>query len=273
MQIKRSWILVLFLFSLGCKEDVETIPKKEVVTVFFDSQSKLKVREDDTSEIVLPISLSAVQPNPVIVFYETIGQEVVNGSDFEIVSGNPLTIAAGSKQTSLTIKINNNEIVQPEQRAIYIRLRNTDQSNVKLAVPKEVVVEITEDDCLANISSTKIWIGALKIQSQNETLSGTGVENTTGLCSGSFNITGKLVGNQNPESTVTLSLLQDAPGSKTGAASIARAKLFTFTSQYDIEATGNYNEETKKITLDYSIFDLVNSSNNFNDTLIITVDE
>lgn len=273
MQIYGRLLLVLFLFSLGCKDDAESPPKKEEFTIFFDNQSKLKIREDENAEIILPISLSETQPNPVVVSYETIGQEVVNGSDFEILSGNPITIPSGSKQTSITIKINNNEIVQPEQRAIYIRLRSTDQSNIKIAVPKEVVIEITEDDCSENVSSTKVWMGALKIQSQQETLNGTGMENASGPCSGSFNITGKLVGNQNPESTVTTILTQDTPGSKTGTATISRAKLFTFTSQYEIEATGNYNEGTKKITLDYTIFDLTNSANNFNDTLVITVDE
>lgn len=270
--MKLDWrnVLVILLFAVGCSSDPEPVIKKEEITIFFNAQSKLSVREDIQDEVIIPIKISLSQETPIVVTYETIGQEVVKDSDFVILSDNPLVIPAGSSEASVRIKIIDNDVVQPEDRNIYLRFRSIDQSHVKVAVPKEVVIAIKEDDCAANVSNVNVWIGSLTFQSEGTTSTGTGSENSAGICSGTFNVKGKFVGSENPESTLTIRLTQNLEISTKGSASITRTKLFSFTSQYEVEATGVYDELTKKITLNYSIFDLNNSTNNFSSTMVIT---
>lgn len=264
----RNWCWVLLFFA-ACSEDAEPVIEQEEITIFFDSESKIEVKENDPTEIVIPIRISLSQEEAITVTYELIGQEVVSDSDFTLLSENPLIIPAGSTEASVRIRINDNNIVQPEDRNIYLRFRSIDKDFVKTAVPKEVVISIEEDDCLASISDVRIWIGSLTIQSSNESLDGTGEENSNGICSGSFNVKGKFVGDQNPESTLTVILEQDPLVTSKGVATVNRTKLFDFTSQYEFEATGTYDETTKKITLNYLFYDLNNTSNNFADTAVI----
>lgn len=264
----RNWCWFL-LFLAACGEDPEPEIKQEKITIFFDSESKIEIKENDNTEIVIPIKISLSQEESITVTYELIGQEVVSGSDFDLLSENPITIPAGSTQADVRIRINNNDIVQSEDRNIYLRFRAIDKDYVKTAIPKEVTISIEEDDCSLDTSDVSVWIGPLTIQSNNESLGGTGAENSNGLCSGTFNVKGKFVGNQNPESTLTVVLVQDPINPTKGTATISRAKLFDFTSQYEFEATGTYDETTKKITLNYSFFDLNNSTNNFADTAVI----
>lgn len=264
----RNWCWVLLFFA-ACSEDAEPVIEQEEISIFFDSESKIEVKENDPTEIVIPIRISLSQEEAITVTYELIGQEVVSDSDFTLLSENPLIIPAGSTETAVRLRINDNNIVQPEDRNIYLRFRSIDKDFVKTAVPKEVLISIEEDDCAASISDVTLWIGPLTIQSGNETLEGTGAENSSGICSGSFNVKGKFVGDQNPESTLTVILEQNSVVTSKGTASVDRTKLFDFTSQYEFEATGTYDETTKKITLNYLFYDLNNSSNNFADTAII----
>ena len=262
--------LILLVGLFGCSSDPEPSNQKEEITIFFNSPSKLEVKENNGNEIVLPIKLSVSEASPIEVTYEVIGQEVVNGSDFTILSENPLVIPAGNTEVNVSIQINNNEIIQTEERSIYLRLRTINQSHVKISVPKEVVITILEDDCAANISNAEVWMGALTIQNQNDTSPATGLENASGLCSGLIDIKGKFLGNQNPESTMTLQLTQDPNVITKGSLILERTKLFESTSQFEIEATGNYDELTEKMTLNYSFYDLNNSAKNFSGTMVIT---
>ncbi len=264
----RNWCWVL-LFVAACSDDPAPEVKKDEVSIFFDSQSKIEIKENDPTEIIIPIKISLSQEDPIIVTYELIGQEVVEGSDFDLLSENPITIPAGSTQAEVRIKINDNDIVQPEDRNIYLRFRSINQNYVKVAVPKEVKISIKEDDCSPNTSDVRVWIGQLIMQSNNETLTAIGSENSRGVCSGTFNVMGRFLGDQNPESTLTISLKQGQMPSTKGVATINRTKLFDFTSQYELEAIGTYDETTKKIVLNYSFFDLMNGSNDFSDTIII----
>ncbi|MFZ1807540.1 MAG: hypothetical protein WAU36_09980 [Cyclobacteriaceae bacterium] len=256
----------------ACSEEPEPEIKQEEITIFFDSESKIEVKENDDAEIVIPIKISLSQEESITITYELIGQEVVNGSDFTLLSDNPIIILAGSIQADIRIGINNNDIVQPEERKIYLRFRTIDKDHVKISVPKEVIISIEEDDCSPDIADVRLWIGPLTIQGDDETLSGIGAENSSGICSGTFNVKGKFVGDQNPESTLTIILDQNPMIVTKGIATVNRTKLFDFTSQYEFEATGTYDEPTKKITLDYSFFDLNNSANNFTDTVTITAE-
>ncbi len=264
----KSWCLILMIV-FSCKEDPEPVTPVEQVTIAFDFQAKLEVKESQSGEIVIPIKLSKAQQEPVVIAYEAIGQEVVNGSDFTILSPNPLTIPTGSTQVSISLKVNDNSVVQPEERNIYFRIRTINKENIKIAVPKEVVIAITEDDCKAEIANVKFWLGKLKLQIENDISNGNGIENTKGLCSGILDVTGKFIGSQNPESTVSIKLTRDTKIPTKGTAVVDRAKLFTFSSQYEVQADGSYDELKKRITLNYSFFDLSNSANNFKSTMLI----
>ncbi|GAB1444575.1 hypothetical protein MASR2M41_01860 [Flammeovirgaceae bacterium] len=258
------------MFIAACSDDPVPKIQKEKITIFFDSKSKIEIKENEASEILIPIKISLPQKDPIIIAYEVIGQEVVEGSDFTLLSENPLTIAAGSTQAEVRIRINDNNIVQLEERNIYLRFRAIDQDYVKIAIPKEVKISIKEDDCSSDVSDVRVWMGALTMQSSNETLTGIGSENSKGICSGIFNLKGKFVGSQNPESTLIFNLTQDQMITTKGVVTINRTKLFEFTSQYEFEATGTYDETTKKIILNYSFFDLIDSSNDFRETIVIT---
>lgn len=265
------YILLFFLIS-ACSEDKVVTAAPESFTVSFDFQSLFKIDENDPTELIIPIKLSRSLEESVAITYQPIEQDVVNGSDYSILSANPLIIAPGFLAANVLIRINDNDIVQPEDRKIYLRIRSISLKNGIIGVPREVIITIHEDDCAKQITDVKIWFGPLTIQSQNSSSAGTGSENAQGVCSGLLNVKGKFIGENNPESTLTVSLVKDSANPTKGDANISRSKLFAFTSQYEIEATGNYDEVTRRITLNYKFFDLNNSANNFESTAIITTD-
>lgn len=272
-----SWRLVGFVMVTSllwsCKDDEVTTPTPESFDVAFDFQSKFQIKEDDDTEIIIPIKLSESQTESVTVTYEYFVQDAVNGSDFTILSENPLVISAGSTSVNVRLRINDNMVPQPEDRKIFLRIRSVDKAHAKFGIPSEVEITIEENDCLSSVSTIQNWLGNLTIQTEIDTSTGTGLENSTGLCGGSFDIKGKVVGADNPESTLTIKLTKNLVEPAKGSAQISRSKLFTFTSQYEIEAEGEYDETTRKIVLNYNFFDLNNSANNFESSLLITADE
>ncbi len=262
---------ILFCFvSYACGEDEEVVIEPESFTVSFDFQSLFEIDENDPTEIIIPIKLNRSLEESVAITYETIGQDVVNGSDYSLLSANPLVIAPGSLTANVRITINDNSVPQPEDRRIFLRIRSINLKNGNIGVPKEVIISIKEDDCDKQITDVKTWFGELTIQSLNSSSAGMGSENAQGVCSGLLNVKGKFIGENNPESTLTVSLVKDSANPTTGEAAINRSKLFTFTNQYEIEATGTYDEEAGRITLNYEFFDLNSSANNFESTAIIT---
>ena len=257
----------------SCKDDEVTTPAPEPFDVTFDFQSKFQIKENDDTEIIIPIKLSGSQTEPVSVTYEYFEQDAVNGSDFTILSENPLVISAGSTSVNVRLKINDNQVPQLEDRKIFLRIRSVDKAQAKFGVPSEVEITIEENDCLSSVSTVENWFGSLTIQTEIDTSTGTGLENSTGLCGGSFDVKGRVVGADNPESTLTIRLAKYLSEPTKGTATINRSKLFTFTSQFEIEAEGEYDEATRKIVLNYKFFDLNNSANNFESSLLILADQ
>lgn len=260
----------VLLFMFACSEDPVSNPSLSLPSIAFNSESKIDVMENDPTIIAIPLKLSESQEVATSVTFEVIEQDVVEGSDFTILTENPVIIAAGSTEGKISIQINDNSIVQPEDRKIYLRIRSIDPSTIQIKVPKEVVITIKEDDCAANVPNVKLWIGDISVQNENDLTQATGLESSGGVCSGSFKVKGKFVGSENPESTVLVTLTQSATDKTKGTAKVARTKLFDFTSEYEFEASGTYDESTKKIIMDYSFYDLLDSSNNFSSTLTIT---
>ena len=165
--------------------------------------------------------------------------------------------------------INDNTIVQPEERKVFIQVRSVNPPAVEIKIPKQVVVTIEEDDCAVHIPKVEVWIGLVDIEGPFDPVTGEAVENPAGLCSGLLNVQGRFFGAQNPESSLTIALSQDFQGAVSGTASVARGQLFTFSTQFEYEASGFYDEKTGEIVLNFSLFDLVNSLNNFTGTHVI----
>jgi len=267
--LRKYWWLLIF--SVGCGKE-EPVPEKIIpFNVSFDFPSKLDINEDDDSEIEIPIRLDLSQKEAVSITYETIEQDVVEGSDYSVLSDNPLVIQSGDFSALVKLRINNNNIVQPEDRKIYLRIRSVSLKQAKIGIPTDVVITIREDDCNETVALAKNWFGDLTIQGESDFTEATGLEHKSGLCSGKVDIEGQFVGGNNPESKLTVSLIKDQIVPSEGEAIIERSKLFDFTNRYEIEATGSYDEVLKKMVLNYSFFDLENNANNFESTIIISV--
>ncbi len=261
-------VLVIFVgLLLGCGEDADIL--KAPVSLSFDFPAQISQKESDGTELIIPVQLSEAQATPVTVRFDIIGVEVVNGSDFNVLSANPLLIQPGSTQATVNIRLNDNAIVQPEERKIFIQVRSIEPSSIEAKIPKQVVITIEEDDCPLNVPNVEVWIGEVDIEGPFDPASGVALESPGGLCSGLLNVQGRFFGSQNPESTVIIALAQKFPGATSGTTSVANGPLFTFSDQFQYEATGTYDEETGEIVLNFSLFDLVNSLNNFTGTHVV----
>lgn len=270
--MSRRWLCFFLILIFGCSKD-EPAPEKIVpFDVAFDFQSKVDVKENDASELEIPIKLELSQEEDVVVFFEIFNQDVATGSDYTVLTENPVTIPSGSLSAVVKIKINDNEVVQPEDRKIYLRIRSVNLKRAQIGIPNEVVVSIIENDCDLSVTKAENWFGNLQILNENDVSSAVGKESISGICSGKLDVQGKFVGSSNPESTLTITFKKDLEDPLKGEATIARSRLFTFTSQYEFAAEGTYDEVTRKITLNYFFFDLNNSANNFESTLIISAE-
>lgn len=270
MRVCGLCLFLLIVIFNGCSKDEPAPIQIVAFNVAFDSPSKIDIKENDPTELEIPIKLEISQEEDLSVAFEIFNQDVATGSDFTLLSQSPIVIAAGSLSGSVRLKVNDNEVVQSEDRKIYLRIRSVDAKGAKIATPKEVVITIVENDCAASVTQVEPWFGSLQIVNESEVSSAVGGENVAGLCSGKLDVQGKFLGNENPESKLTIELSKSTPESNTGGAEINRTKLFSFTSQFEIEATGTYDEVARKIVLNYFFFDLNNSANNFEATLTVS---
>ncbi len=264
-------MLFLIWWPFACSEEEAPKPFPVTSSIFFEGPSVIEVVERDEDLIEVPIKLSVAQENQLTVSYEVIGEEVFNGSDFELMSVNPIVINAGSTSAKVSIKINDNSVVQPEERKIFLRFKSTGDSEVQIKSPKEVVISILEDDCLPSIPNTATWAGPVLVQDESSTTDGTGSVESSGICSGQVSVAARFFGEQNPIIIVLIQLLPGSTGAESGVAAVARFKPFAGSPQFEYEANGSYSQLTKTIILDYMLFDLNNSANNFTGTHVISV--
>ncbi len=263
--------MLLVGLSFACSEDETPKPFPVTASIFFEGPSVIEVIESDEDLIEIPIKLSVSQESELTVSYEVIGEEVINGSDFEVTSVNPIVINAGGTSAKVSIKINNNSVVQPEERKIFLRFKSTSPSEVQIKNPKEVVISILEDDCPPSSPNTATWVGPLVVQDESSTTDGTGSVDSNSICSGQVSVVARYFGEQNPTSTVLIQLVPGSSGAASGLATVARFKPFAGSPQFEYEADGTYSQLTKTIILDYMLFDLNNSANNFAGTHVISV--
>jgi len=267
----RVLVLLLIGLSFACSEEEAPKPFPVTASIFFEGPTVIEVVESDEDLIEIPIKLSVSQENQLSIRYEVIGEEVIDGSDFEVTSSNPIVINAGSTSAKVLIKINDNSVVQPEERKIFLRFRSTDPTEVQIKNPKEVVISIIEDDCPSSSPNTATWIGPVIVQDESSTTDGNGSVDSKSICSGKVSVVAKFFGEQNPTSTVLIQLVPGSSGAAAGLATVARYKPFAASPQFEYEANGTYSQSTKTIILDYMLFNLSNSANNFTGTHIISV--
>ena len=254
------WVrsVILLGFVVGCGDDaVEVL--KEPVSLRFDFPAQVPQKENNGTEIVIPLLLSEAQTSPVTIRFDIIGVEVVNGSDFSVLSANPVVIKPGDTGATVNILLNDNEVVQLEERSIFVRVRSVEPASVEVKLPAQVVIVIEEDDCPAHVANVEVWIGDVDIEGPFGPVVGVALENPDGLCSGKLNVRGRFFGSQNPESTLTIVFTQTTQGATSGTTAVVKGPLFTFSDQFQYEATGTYNEETGEIVLNFLLFDQLNS--------------
>lgn len=258
------------LLVFGCSQEPEKILFTGPQFVFIDSGKSLQVYENAKDPIALPVSVSLAQTENLQVTYEVVSEGMVVGSDFFVQSANPVSIQAGKYSSPIYIKLQNNAIVQPEERKITVRIKTVDPDNLKLDMVTEVVISVLDDDCAPTVPKVTTWIGDLSITDDSfGSGTGTGSGGAGGICGGSLTVNGYFFNSGNPPSTMTIKLLQNSPGSPTGLVSVSRFQAFQSITQYEYEASGTYNETTKKIVLNYVLY---NTSDNtsFTGTQTIT---
>ena len=261
---------VILLAALGCNTEPEKIIFQGPQFVFLESEPNVPVLENVSAPLTIPVKVSLAQKQNVTVSFEVIGEGAVENSDYQVISSSPLLITAGLYSTDINIKIINNEVRQKEKRIV--RLKITEVSPVELTaqVTKEVVIEIQDDDCADDVPQASIWIGDVAIRNGSSTTAGKGTAGAGGICGGSIVVEGKFFGEQNSESKMTINLIQKILGSNDGVANVVRFQLFSGTTRYEYEASGTYTETGETITLNFSLYDLQDETNNFTGTHIIT---
>jgi len=256
-----SGIFLILFCMWACSQEEEKIIFKGPHFIFLDSEKTLQVYESDKEPLVIPISVSMSQPDNLLVTYEIISEGAIVGSDFIVQSANPLVIPAGKFSSNISIKLQDNAIIQSEVRKLTVKIVsvNTDQLNID--VVKEVMVSLLDDDCAATVPKITLWTGEISIADDSfGAATGTGSGGTGGICGGTLSVTGHFFNTQNPITTMTIKFIQNSPGSDEGLVSVARFQAFESLTQYEYEATGTYNEINKKIVLNYVMYNTADDS-------------
>lgn len=263
-------IVIFLLLVMACSQEPEKIVFNGPNFVFLDSNKTLQVYENAKDPITIPVSVSMAQPGNTDVTYEIISEGMVEGSDFTVQSPNPISIPAGQYSVPLVITLTNNNIIQPEERMITVKIKSVNSDQLNIDVVKEVSLGVLDDDCDPTVAKVNIWIGDLSITDDNYgSGTGTGSGGAGGICGGSLTVTGYFFNTGNPSSTMVIKFLQSSPGSTSGLVSVARFQVFQSITNYEYEASGTYNEVTKKIVLNYTVFNTSDNSS-FTGTQTIT---
>jgi len=270
--IRKPFFLVsiLILSVFACDTEPEKTIFEGPQFVFLESEPNVPVLENVSTPLTIPLKVSLAQKQNVTVTFEVIGEGAVPDSDYKVISTSPLLITAGLYSTDINIKILNNEVRQKEKRIIRLKITSVSPEELTAQVTKEVLIEIQDDDCANDVAQASNWIGDLLIRDGSSTTSGKGAAGAGGICGGSIVVDGNFFGNNNPESKMTINLIQKVLGSKTGIANVIRFKLFEGNDRYEYEASGTYTETGQTITLNYTLYDTQDATNNFTGTHIIT---
>ncbi|MBY0432554.1 MAG: hypothetical protein K2U26_00425, partial [Cyclobacteriaceae bacterium] len=198
------------------------------------------------------------------------GINVLAGSDYRVLTVSPAEIERGKYNASISILPINNNIIQPEKRTIIIKILGVDNPELGVQVIKEVQINLLDDDCPPTVPKVSIWTatGSVTIQGQS-TATGTAEAGAAGICGGTLVVKGKFFGDNNAETSAIIILTQNASAPTRGFASVVRFPLFEGGTRYDYEASGTYDETTKNITLNFTVYDTTDKTQ-FTGTHVIT---
>lgn len=251
-----------------CSEEPERILYTGPDFVFLDSKPQLSLYENQKTPLTIAVKVSLAQANSTNVSFEVIGDNVLAGSDYNVQTASPVEIAHSQYSATISILPVDNNIVQPENRTITIRIKSTDNPSLTIQVVKEVQINLLDDDCPPTVPKVSLWVGQVNIQGgSSTTVVGTAEGGAGGICGGSMVVTGQFFGSGLPESIMTIILRQSTLNAQTGTASVVRFPLF---STYEYEASGNYDEVSEVISLNFSVFDTSDAAFLLTGTHLIT---
>ncbi len=251
--ISNILTLASLMIFATCSQEPERILYTGPDFVFLDSKPQLSLYENQKTPLVISVKVSLAQSENTNVSFEVIGNNVLAGSDYKVQTASPVEITRTKYSATISILPVNNSIVQPEKRTITVRIKSTDNPSLTIQVVKEIEINLLDDDCPPNVPKVSLWVGAVNIQGGSSTTqAGTAEGGAGGICGGSMVVTGQFFGSSLPESTMTIILRQSTLNPQTGTASVVRFPLF---SNYEYEASGNYDEVSKVISINYSVYD------------------
>ncbi len=257
--VKNSAGVIIMLTLSTCDQTPDKIVYKGPDFVFLDSKEQVSLYENQKTPLTIPVKVSLAQNLPVNVTFEVVGSNVLAGSDYKIQTTSPVQIVRGKYSANISIQPVDNNIIQPEKRTITVRIKSVDNPSLTLQVVKEVEIDLLDDDCQPNVPKVSLFVGSVSINDGSNSVTGTGEGGAGGICGGTLVVTGNFFGDRNGSVTMTIIMTQNASSPTKGLASVVRFPLFTGSTDYDYEANGTYDETSKNITLNYTVY--LNSDN------------
>lgn len=268
--IKIFLTVTATLAFITCTEEAEKIVYSGPDFVFLDSKPQLSLYENQKTPLSIPVKVSLAQSENLQITFEVIGTNILAGSDYIVQTASPVEILRSKYSASISILPVDNNVIQPEQRTIIVRITSVDNAKLSLQVVKEVQINLLDDDCLSTVPKVSLWVGSVNIQGgSSTTATGTGEGGAGGICGGSLVVTGNFFGSA-PSSSMTILMTQNTSIPTKGFTSVIRFPLFAGSAQYDYEASGTYDETGKNITLNFSVHDTTDPTFQLTGTHIIT---
>ncbi len=269
--LRKILVAAITMGSCMCSQEPEKILYRGPNFVFFDSKPQLTLYENQKTPLTISVKVNLAQTDNTQVTFEVVGENVLAGSDYKVQTASPVEILRSKYGATISILPVDNSIIQPEKRTITVRIKSVNNPNLSVQVVKEVQINLLDDDCPATVPKVSIWVGNVNIQGGgSSTTTGTSEAGAGGICGGSLIVTGKFVGSDNPSSTFTIIMTQNAAAPTKGFSSVVRGPLFPGSTQYEYEASGTYDQAGKNISLNYTIYDTTNKTFQLTGTHIIT---
>ena len=269
--LRKILVMAITMGSCMCSQEADKILYTGQDFVFFDSKPQLTLYENQKTPLSISVKVNLAQVDNTQVTFEVVGENVLAGSDYKVQTASPVEILRSKYGATISILPVDNNIVQPEKRTITVRIKGVNNPKLSIQVVKEVQINLLDDDCAAAVPKVSIWVGNVNIQGGgSSTTTGTSAAGAGGICGGSLVVTGKFVGSDNPSSTFTIILTQNAATPTKGFASVVRGPLFPGSTKYEYEASGTYDEAGKNISLNFTIYDTTDKTFQLTGTHIIT---
>ncbi len=254
---KFSLLLVCAAFW-SCEEDKVTYSGSDFVMFQDAATSAISVAENDGT-ILLPVLLTNPMSEDVTVSFTVTDGTAVLGTDFSIVGGgNSVTIPAGQTSANIAISLVDDDDFN-ELRTFTIALTGASVSSLSVGIAdlgsKSKTVSIANDDCPTKFT---LFFGAISVEDVGYgSTPGTGSSTPAGACD-ILRVVNDLpgIGGANDNKVYDVILTPDYDGASTGTAEVLPTLVRPNASgSYNAvySATGTYNEETKTITLYYSL--------------------